>query len=211
MHDFGRLVLNKTPENHHRYVEQAAFSPGSMVPGIEDSPDPLLQFCMSFYRDAQYHHVGVNVHQIPVVCPSMAGKFNFDDQMRVDADHAGNKQCTPNSFVNKSRRDTAEAPCAISDNTVSRKWHYAHEGKKSEDAQATELDEARQYTHQNTAKMMVHIKEPIIQVIHFESLPLLIRRLTSVLEEVPGVNLQHRSRVPQSRLRSSPKEALRIL
>ena len=65
MHDFGRLVLNKNPENYHRDVEQAAFSPGSMVPGIEDSPDPLLQFRMFFYRDAQYHRIGVNLHQIP--------------------------------------------------------------------------------------------------------------------------------------------------
>jgi catalase len=55
MQEFGRLVLNKNPENFHRDVEQAAFSPGSMVPGIEDSPDPLLQFRMFFYRDAQYH------------------------------------------------------------------------------------------------------------------------------------------------------------
>merc|ERR1712224_1067607 len=37
MRKFGRLVLNKNPENFHRDVEQAAFSPGSMVPGIEDS------------------------------------------------------------------------------------------------------------------------------------------------------------------------------
>lgn len=29
------MVLNKNPENFHRDVEQAAFSPGSMVPGIE--------------------------------------------------------------------------------------------------------------------------------------------------------------------------------
>lgn len=64
MHDFGRLVLNKNPENYHRDVEQAAFSPGSMVPGIEDSPDPLLQFRMFFYRDAQYHRIGVNLHQV---------------------------------------------------------------------------------------------------------------------------------------------------
>lgn len=55
MHDFGRLVLNKNPENYHRDVEQVAFSPGSMVPGIGDSPDPLLQHRMWFYRDAQYH------------------------------------------------------------------------------------------------------------------------------------------------------------
>lgn len=36
-----------------------------MVPGIEDSPDPLLQFRMFFYRDAQYHRIGVNLHQVP--------------------------------------------------------------------------------------------------------------------------------------------------
>ena len=58
MQEFGKLVLNKNPENYHRDVEQAAFSPGSMVPGIEDSPDPLLQFRMFFYRDAQYHRIG---------------------------------------------------------------------------------------------------------------------------------------------------------
>ncbi|KAL5374976.1 hypothetical protein DPSP01_011556 [Paraphaeosphaeria sporulosa] len=42
MQEFGRMVLNKNPENYHRDVEQAAFSPGSMVPGIEDSLDSLL-------------------------------------------------------------------------------------------------------------------------------------------------------------------------
>lgn len=65
MHEFGKIVLNKNPENYHRDVEQAAFSLGSMVPGIEDSPDPLLQFRMFFYRDAQYHRIGINLHQIP--------------------------------------------------------------------------------------------------------------------------------------------------
>jgi len=65
LHEFGKLHLNKNPENYHRDVEQAAFSPGSMVPGIEDSPDPLLQFRMFFYRDAQYHRIGVNLHQVP--------------------------------------------------------------------------------------------------------------------------------------------------
>ncbi|KAF1925785.1 uncharacterized protein M421DRAFT_423342 [Didymella exigua CBS 183.55] len=39
MQEFGRLVLNKNPENFQRDVESAAFSPGSMIPGIEDSPD----------------------------------------------------------------------------------------------------------------------------------------------------------------------------
>lgn len=65
LHEVGKLVLNRNPENFHRDVEQAAFSPGSMVPGIEDSPDPLLNFRMFFYRDAQYHRLGVNWHQVP--------------------------------------------------------------------------------------------------------------------------------------------------
>jgi len=65
LQEFGKIVLNKNPENYHRDVEQAAFSPGAMVPGIEDSPDTLLQFRMFFYRDAQYHRIGVNLHQVP--------------------------------------------------------------------------------------------------------------------------------------------------
>ncbi|MCJ1402389.1 hypothetical protein MMC11_005609 [Xylographa trunciseda] len=172
MHDFGRLVLNKNPENFHRDVEQAAFSPGSLVPGIEDSPDPLLQFRMFFYRDAQYHRIGVNLHQVPVNCPFMASSYaslNFDGQMRVDGNHSGNPQYVPNSFKHKFRPDTAEAPYQVSDNIVSRKSHYGHEGKLSEYDQARELyrrvmdDDARMHTHKNTANMLRFVKFPVIQ------------------------------------------------
>ncbi|KAH7160391.1 catalase-like domain-containing protein [Dactylonectria estremocensis] len=172
MQEFGRLVLNKNPENFHRDVEQAAFSPGSMVPGIEDSPDPLLQFRMFFYRDAQYHRIGVNLHQVPVNCPFMAQSYaslNFDGQLRVDANHAGNKQYAPNSFAHKFRPDTAEAPYAVSDNIVSRKSHFWHEGKKNDYDQARELwtrvmnDDQRKNTCTNTAKYLSLVKHPEIQ------------------------------------------------
>jgi catalase len=171
MHDIGRLVLNKNPENYHRDVEQAAFSPGSMVPGVEDSPDPLLQHRCWFYRDAQYHRVGVNLHQIPVNCPFMSRSFssvNPDGPMRVDANHGGGKQYTPNSFQHKFRPDVAEAPYKVSDNVVSRKSHYWHEGKLSEYDQPRELykrvmsDEKRANLHSNTAKMLSHVNYPII-------------------------------------------------
>ncbi|VBB87229.1 CATP2 small subunit catalase encoded by the catP2 gene [Podospora comata] len=170
--EFGRLVLNKNPENFTRDVEQAAFSPGSMVPGIEDSPDPLLQFRMFFYRDAQYHRIGVNLHQIPVNCPFMAKSYaslNFDGPMRSDANHAGNKQYAPNSFAHKFRPDAAEAPYAVSDNIMSRKSHYWHEGKKNDYAQATQLwarvmtPQQRENTIQNTAKYLGIVKYPEIQ------------------------------------------------
>ncbi|KAM9874799.1 Vegetative catalase [Verticillium dahliae] len=172
MRQYGRLVLNKNPENFHRDVEQAAFSPGSMVPGIEDSPDPLLQFRMFFYRDAQYHRIGVNLHQIPVNCPFMAKSYaslNFDGPMRVDANHAGNKQYAPNSFAHKFRPDAAEAPYAVSDNVVSRKSHFWHEGKRNDYDQATDLwtrvmsAQAHKNTCYNTAKYLSIVQYPEIQ------------------------------------------------
>ncbi|KAH7308313.1 putative vegetative catalase [Rhexocercosporidium sp. MPI-PUGE-AT-0058] len=139
LHEFGRLVLNKNPENFHRDVEQAAFSPGSMVPGIEDSPDPLLQFRMFFYRDAQYHRIG-------------------------------NPQYVPNSFKHKFRPDTAESPYIVSDNIVSRKSHFHHEGKLSEYDQARELytrvmtDSQRHNLHTNTAELLRRVDSKVIKV-----------------------------------------------
>eukprot|EP00742_Colponemidia_sp_Colp-10_P003993 GILJ01004260.1.p1 GENE.GILJ01004260.1~~GILJ01004260.1.p1 ORF type:complete len:542 (+),score=66.30 GILJ01004260.1:149-1774(+) len=97
----GRLVLNRNPENYHRDVEQAAFSPGSLVPGIEPSPDPLLQFRMFFYRDTQLYRLGANLHQIPVNCPYMAGKLNSmnrDGAMRCDDNGGTEPHYMPNSI-----------------------------------------------------------------------------------------------------------------
>src|SRR6187402_1926579 len=144
-----------------------------MVPGIEDSPGHLLQFHMFFFRDAQYHRIGVNLHQIPVNCPFMAqsmSSLNFDGPMRVDANHAGNKQYAPNSFTNKFRPDAAEAPYAVSDNVMSRKSHFWHEGQKSDYEQATGLwkkvmtPQQRANTCHNTAKYLSYVAYPEIQV-----------------------------------------------
>ena len=93
---------------------------------------------------------------------------NFDGQMRVDANHAGNKQYTPNSFTHKFRPDVAEAPYKVSDNVVSRKSHYYHECKVSEYDQPRELykrvmtEEQRSALHSNTAKMLSHVNYPVI-------------------------------------------------
>ncbi|KAF3297966.1 hypothetical protein TWF132_004110 [Orbilia oligospora] len=160
LHEFGKLVLNKNPENYHRDVEQAAFSPGSFVPGIEASPDMLLQFRTFFYRDAQYHRLGVNLHQVPVNCPFMASSYssiNFDGPLRSDANTGGNPHYVPNSFVNKFSPDKAECPVAVADNILSRQSHHFHEGSPSEYDQARELylrvmsSEQRARLHSNTA------------------------------------------------------------
>lgn len=142
LQEFGRIVLNKNPDDYHRDVEQSAFSPGSLVPGIETSPDALLQFRTFFYRDAQYHRLGVNLHQIPVNCPFMASSYsstNFAGPMRVDANTGKKPHYYPNSYVDKYRPDAAETPLAVSDNVMSRQSHYWHEGKPNEYDQAREL------------------------------------------------------------------------
>ncbi len=39
----GKMVLDRNPTNYFAEVEQLAFSPANMVPGIEPSPDKMLQ------------------------------------------------------------------------------------------------------------------------------------------------------------------------
>ncbi|CEJ92384.1 hypothetical protein VHEMI08039 [[Torrubiella] hemipterigena] len=69
---FGKLTLNRNPDNYFAEVEQLAFSPSHLVPGIAPSEDPVLQARMFAYPDAQRHRLGVNYQQIPVnrpLCP----------------------------------------------------------------------------------------------------------------------------------------------
>ena len=96
--------------------------------------------------------------------------LNFDGQMRVDANYAGNKQYVPNSFAHKFRPDTAEAPYQVSDNIVSHVSHYWHEGKESEYNQPRQLwtrvmnEQQRKNTIKNTGNMLKFVKSPEIQV-----------------------------------------------
>ncbi|KAL5362240.1 catalase-like domain-containing protein [Aspergillus floccosus] len=73
--EVGRMTLNKNPENYFSEIEQAAFSPSNMVPGIAMTPDPMLQARMFAYPDAQRYRLGVNYTQLPpnrAICPVYA-------------------------------------------------------------------------------------------------------------------------------------------
>jgi catalase len=65
----GVLELNRNPDNYHAEVEQAAFSPANVVPGLGHSPDKMLQGRMFAYHDAQLYRVGTNHQQLPVNRP----------------------------------------------------------------------------------------------------------------------------------------------
>ncbi|CAB4012516.1 catalase [Paramuricea clavata] len=66
LNDIGKLTLNANPNNYFAEVEQAAFSPSRLVPGIEGSPDQLLQGRIFAYNDTQVYRLGVNYNQLPV-------------------------------------------------------------------------------------------------------------------------------------------------
>lgn len=85
----GRMTLNRNPSNHFAEIEQAAFSPSSVVPGIGLSPDKMLLARSFAYNDAHRYRVGPNFHQIPVNRPKTAtNNYVFDGAMNVD--HSGN-------------------------------------------------------------------------------------------------------------------------
>lgn len=78
----GTMTLNRNPENYFQQVEQAAFSPGTLVPGIEPSEDKLLQGRLFSYSDTQRHRLTGNFQQIPVNQPIVkVTNYNKDGYM----------------------------------------------------------------------------------------------------------------------------------
>ncbi len=97
--EVGVFELNRNPENYFSDVEQAAFNPGSIVPGIGFSPDKMLQGRLFSYGDAQRYRLGVNHHQIPVNKPRCPfNSYHRDGQMRTDGNHGGTLGYEPNSY-----------------------------------------------------------------------------------------------------------------
>ncbi|MDR1816048.1 MAG: catalase [Clostridiales Family XIII bacterium] len=98
--EVGMLELNRNPENYFAEVEQAAFNPASIVPGLGYSPDKLLQARLFSYGDAHRYRLGVNHAMIPVNSPkhAEAHAYHRDGQMRVDGNYGGTIPHTPNSF-----------------------------------------------------------------------------------------------------------------
>lgn len=95
----GILELNRNPENYFEEVEQAAFNPASVVPGVGFSPDKMLQGRLFAYGDAHRYRLGVNHHQIPVNRPRCpVNSFHRDGALRSDGNHGATKHYEPNSL-----------------------------------------------------------------------------------------------------------------
>jgi len=114
--DVGMLELNRNPENYFAEVEQSAFSPSNIVPGIGFSPDKMLQARVFSYADAHRYRIGTHYEMLPVNRPkSPVRTYNFDGPMRFDAPKGPDAYYEPNSF-NGPKEDArfAEPPLPIS-------------------------------------------------------------------------------------------------
>lgn len=95
----GKMTLNENPKDYFTQVEQLAFSPSHMIPGIEPSPDRMLHARIFSYPDAQMYRLGVNFAQIPVNrCPFQVHTYQRDGVMNVGTNGAGGPNYFPNSF-----------------------------------------------------------------------------------------------------------------
>ena len=113
--EVGVLELNRNPENYFAEVEQAAFNPANIVPGIGFSPDKMLQGRLFSYGDTQRYRLGVNHHLIPVNasrCPFHS--YHRDGAMRVDGNHGSTLGYEPNSYGEwQQQPEFAEPPLPL--------------------------------------------------------------------------------------------------
>ena len=156
--EVGEWELNRNAENYHADVEQAAFSPANVVPGISFSPDRMLQARLFSYGDTQRYRLGVNHHQIPVNAPkhASANTYHCDGQGRVDGNQGRTPGIEPNSYGRWQEQpayaDPAQAVGAVAD-----RFNY-----REDDANYFEqpgilfrekmTDEQRQVLFENTAR-----------------------------------------------------------
>ncbi len=113
--EVGILELNRNPENYFAEVEQSAFAPSNIVPGIGYSPDKMLQGRIMAYTDAHRYRLGVNYETLPVNQPQApVNHYQRDGYMRNDGNFGGQPNYEPNSFGGPAQNPAyAEPPFPV--------------------------------------------------------------------------------------------------
>lgn len=114
--EVGVMTLNENPKNYFNEVEQAAFSPSNIVPGISFSPDKMLQARIFSYPDAQRYRIGTHYAQLKVNQPiSEIGTYTVGGAMNNGMYEIENKAYyEPNSFGGpKENKDFLEPDIAL--------------------------------------------------------------------------------------------------
>jgi catalase len=128
--EVGELELNRNPENYFAEVEQAAFDPKNVAPGMGFSPDKMLQGRLISYPDAHRYRIGVNYNLLPVNEPKCPySTYNRDGSMRFNANGGASPNYEPNSFGGPTQEPKyVERPTTYGTSTVGRFSHREHDG-----------------------------------------------------------------------------------
>jgi len=135
--EVGTLELNQNPENYFAEVEQAAFTPANIVPGISHSPDKVLQMRILSYGDAQRYRVGSNHQHLPVNaarCP--VHNYQRDGAMRFDGNGGSAVNYQPNSFNGPVDDPSVKEPSLAIAGEADR---YNHRDDNDDSSQAGDL------------------------------------------------------------------------
>ncbi|MUH37379.1 catalase [Zobellia amurskyensis] len=111
--EVGELELNKNPDNYWQYVENAAYSPSNVVPGIGFSPDKVLQARIFSYADAHRYRLGTHYEALPANAPiTEVNHYNKDGAMRFFSNDFGNPDAyyEPNSKGGPEEVPSVEEP-----------------------------------------------------------------------------------------------------
>lgn len=170
--ELGVMELNRNPKDYFAEVEQSAFSPANMVPGISQSPDKMLQFRIFSYADAHRYRLGVNYESLPVNAPRChADTYHRDGSMRFDGNPAAINY-EPNSMGGPEEdAEFKEPPLKITGDAD----RYDHREGNDDYTQAGNLyrlmpDDERDRLHRAIAGAMQGVPQEIIdrQIAHFE-------------------------------------------
>lgn len=156
--EVGEFELNRNPDNYFAEVEQAAFSPASVIPGIGFSPDKMLQGRLFAYADAARYRLGVNHHQIPVNAPKCPfHSFHRDGAMRTDGNLGSTLHYEPNSYGEWQEQPSYKEP-PLNINGAADHWNF----REDDDDYFTQpgklfnlmADEQKEVLFANTARNM---------------------------------------------------------
>jgi catalase len=171
--EVGIMELNRNPENYFAEVEQSAFSPANVPPGIGHSPDKMLQFRIFSYADAHRYRLGVNHESLPVNRPRVeAATYHRDGAMRFDDNGGGSVNYEPNSLGGPAEdRAFVEPPLAIAGAAD----RYDHRQGNDDYTQAGNLyrllpADERERLHKAIAGAMSGVPREIVdrQLAHFD-------------------------------------------
>ena len=166
--EVGEMELNRNPDNYFAEVEQAAFSPSNVVPGIGFSPDKVLQARIFAYADAHRYRLGTHYEALPVNAPKCPmHHYHKDGAMRFLANDTGNPDAyyEPNS-VDGPAQDPGyrEPPLPVSGDAD----RYDHRNGNDDYAQPRALfemfdNDQRRRLFTNIAEAMQGVPEEIVQ------------------------------------------------